>query len=312
MGYSLLIVHIYVHRPNGSLNMVYFVIKLTYMFKSIKNDLGGISMLIYIYILIAYFSIFIHEIGHYSIAYLFGIKATDVITGMGIKLFSFKTNHTRFTFNLIPSGGVTVYNLQDQHKLNPFQQIMVLLGGGLFNYFTAIIASPLYYQTSLIDGFKILNEIIMKFIISLSSILSIEDFLVPKNSFTKSLQLVANENSLQNYILFILIFMNVLLFLFNLIPIPFFDGGQIFSILTDPFLLKLGMKEQTLEQIKTLLNKFAGYFLIFLIIIPFIMKGYQYLLSYHSKLKILLFILGAILIKRMLNTLIKLIRTNKP
>lgn len=277
-----------------------------------KNDLGGTSMLIFLYILIAYFSIFIHEIGHYSIAYLFGIKATDVVTGMGVKVFSFKNAHTRFTFNLIPSGGVTIYDLKDQHKLNNFQQIIILLAGGLFNYFTAIIASTLYYQTCLIQGFKILNEIMIKFIVSLTSILSIEDFLVPKSSFTESLQLIANENSLQKYILFIFIFMNVLLFLFNLMPVPFFDGGQIISILVDPLLLKLGIKEQSLEWIKTIINQLAGYFLIFLIIIPFLIKWYQYFfLSHHSKIKILLIILGAMLIKRMLNTLIKLIRSHK-
>ena len=68
--------------------------------------------------------------------------------------------------------------------------------------------------------------------------LSVHDFLIPDTSFTESIEIIANENTLQQYALFIILFMNVLLFLFNLIPIPFFDGGQIVSILLDPFLIK--------------------------------------------------------------------------
>ena len=48
-------------------------------------------MAIFWYMFIAYISIFIHELGHYSSAYLFGIKANQVITGMGFKILSFNS-----------------------------------------------------------------------------------------------------------------------------------------------------------------------------------------------------------------------------
>lgn len=272
-------------------------------------------MPIFLYIVIAYLSIFIHECGHYSAAYLFGVKATDVVTGMGIKIFSIKTTHTRFIFKLIPSGGVTMYDLKDETKLNAFQQIIILLAGGAFNYITAIIASTLYYQTNLIEGFKILNQLITRFIISLTSMLSVQEFLIPDAPFTESIQIIANENTLQQFSLFILLFMNVLLFLFNLIPIPFFDGGQIMSILFDPLLIKIGINEAILEHFKTMINKAIGYFLVFLIILPFLTHWYQnILLSNNPKselLKWILILLGAVLIKRIFNTISDLIRSNK-
>lgn len=272
-------------------------------------------MPILIYIFIAYISIFIHECGHYSAAYLFGIKATDVVTGMGIKIFSFKNSHTRFTFNLIPSGGVTIYDVNDQDKLTKLQQIIILLGGGFFNYMTAIIASAFYFQTNLIEGFKILNKLIQTFILALASTLSIQDFLLPDSSFTDSIEMIASENTIQQFTLFILLFMNVLLFLFNLIPIPFFDGGQIISILFDPLLITLGIQENRLEIIKMLVNKAAGYFLLLLIILPFITQWYRSIvLSTNPKSEILkwvLILLGAVLIKRIFNTLSSLIRSNK-
>ncbi|EGC92560.1 MULTISPECIES: site-2 protease family protein [Turicibacter] len=272
-------------------------------------------MPIFLYIVIAYLSIFIHECGHYFAAYLFGVKATDVVTGMGIKILSIKTAHTRFIFKLFPSGGVTIYDLIDENKLNSFQQIIILLAGSTFNYITAVIASTLYYQTNLIEGFKILNQLISRFIISLTSMLSVHDFLIPDTSFTESIEIIANENTLQQYALFIILFMNVLLFLFNLIPIPFFDGGQIVSILLDPFLIKFGLHVELLEQIKTIINQAIGYFLVFLIVTPFLTRWYQnMMLSSNPKselLKWILILLGAILLKRIFNTLSHLIRSNK-
>lgn len=272
-------------------------------------------MPIFLYIFIAYLSIFIHEIGHYSAAYLFGIKATDVVTGMGIKIFSFKTRSTHFIFNLIPSGGVTIYDTKDQNKLNKLQQIIILLAGGTFNYLIAIIASTLYYQTNLITGLKILNILIAQFIKSLTSMLTINDFLTPDTSFTESINVIASEITLSQFTLFLFLFMNVLLFLFNFIPIPFFDGGQIISILFDPLLFKLGISEDYLELIKTLINKATGYFLLFLIIIPFVNRWYHDIMrSTNPKaelLKWILILLGAILIKRIFSTLKKLIRANK-
>ena len=50
--------------------------------------------------------IFIHELGHYSAASLFGVKVTDFSIGFGKSLFIFKDKrNTRWKISLIPLGG---------------------------------------------------------------------------------------------------------------------------------------------------------------------------------------------------------------
>ena len=135
----------------------------------------GDMMAIFWYILIAYISIFIHEMGHYSSAYFFGVKATDVITGMGFKIISFKTKYTTFTFNIIPAGGVTIYPQSQELNLSRYKQVIILGSGVTFNYLAAILATTFYFETSLLNGFMAFNEMIFNFIQTLFTLFSFTD-----------------------------------------------------------------------------------------------------------------------------------------
>ena len=100
----------------------------------------------------------------YTSAYLFGIKATDVITGMGFKFFTFKTKSTTFRFNIIPGGGVTIYPQNQELTLSRLKQFIVLGSGVTFNYIAAVCATTLYLKTSPIAGFLAFNQMIINFI----------------------------------------------------------------------------------------------------------------------------------------------------
>ena len=80
-------------------------------------------------------------------------------------------------------------------------------------------------------------------------------------------------------------------------------------------MIKFGLHVELLEQIKTIINQAIGYFLVFLIVTPFLTRWYQnMMLSSNPKselLKWILILLGAILLKRIFNTLSHLIRSNK-
>ena len=110
--------------------------------------------MIYLNLLIIFLLlIFIHELGHYSAARLFGAKVTDFSIGFGKTLFAFKDkNHTNWKISLIPLGGYVKIkglesifrnqiNKDDEndsfHSLNLYRQIIILLAGSFFNIFSA-------------------------------------------------------------------------------------------------------------------------------------------------------------------------------
>ena len=275
----------------------------------------GDMMAIFWYILIAYISIFIHEMGHYSSAYFFGVKATDVITGMGFKVISFKTKYTTFTFNIIPGGGMTIYPQSQELKLSRYKQFIILGSGVTFNYLAAILATTFYFETSLLNGFMAFNEMIFNFIQTLFTLFSFNDMLTPQVGMTDSIELIANQFTTIKFILFIFIFMNLLLFLFNLLPIPFFDGGQMLSLYTDPLLYKIGISAKQLNLIKTSINQLVGILLITIACLPIINEIHLYLTQNHLSTQVMikwaLIIIGTILIKRLLTSIIQHFKLNK-
>ena len=265
-------------------------------------------MAVFWYVLVAYLSIFIHELGHYTSAYLFGIKATDVITGMGFKFFTFKTKSTTFRFNIIPGGGVTIYPQNQELTLSRLKQFIVLGSGVTFNYIAAVCATTLYLKTSPIAGFLAFNQMIINFIKTLFTLFSIDHFLAPHVGMAESIGMIANQFTTGQFVLFIFIFMNLLLFLFNLLPIPYFDGGQMISLYTDPILQRIGLSEAVLEQIKILINQLIGILLLIAACLPLINEAYHRIiktyLTEHDMIKWALIVVGFLLIKRLVSPLI--------
>lgn len=261
-------------------------------------------MAIFWYVFVAYISIFIHELGHYTSAYLFGVKATDVITGMGFKFLSFKTKHTTFRFNIIPGGGVTIYPQNQALTLPRFKQFIVLGSGVTFNYLAAVCATTLYLQTSLLSGFLSFNQMILNFLKTLVTLFSFDHFLAPHVGMAESIGMIADQLTTVKFVLFIFMFMNLLLFLFNLLPIPYFDGGQMISLYIDPLLNKLGLSEKILERIKILINQLVGILLLFTACVPLMNEAYHLItnhyLSLHDLVKASLIIVGGLLIQRLL------------
>ena len=99
--------------------------------------------------------IFIHELGHYTIARLFKTTVTDFSIGFGKVLYKFTDkNLTNWKFSIIPLGGYVkikglesifnnsknIENSADSFaKLNLFKKIMILLAGSFFNILSAWI-----------------------------------------------------------------------------------------------------------------------------------------------------------------------------
>jgi regulator of sigma E protease len=115
-------------------------------------------MTVIIFLIVLAVLIFVHELGHFLAARLFGIRVDAFALGFGPKIFAWTRGETRYALNLIPFGGyVKIFgeNPDDESLRGPdsarsfinkpkWQQVIVLAAGVLFNF---IFAWTLYVIT---------------------------------------------------------------------------------------------------------------------------------------------------------------------
>ncbi len=119
-------------------------------------------------VLMLAFLIFVHELGHFTIARICGVKVEVFSIGFGKKLCFFKLFGTQFALSLIPLGGYVKLKGMDKeenetHQANdsytqksPFQKLWILFGGAFFNFLFAILV----YFVLALSGEKVLLPII--------------------------------------------------------------------------------------------------------------------------------------------------------
>ena len=103
-------------------------------------------------IIVLSFLIFFHELGHFLMARLVGVKVEVFSIGFGKKLFCKKIGDTNWCISAIPLGGYVQMKGQDDtnpalknfdpdsyNSKTPWQRILILLGGPLFNFLLALI-----------------------------------------------------------------------------------------------------------------------------------------------------------------------------
>ncbi|BDA07810.1 putative zinc metalloprotease [Helicobacter pylori] len=128
-------------------------------------------MMFIVAVLMLAFLIFVHELGHFTIARICGVKVEVFSIGFGKKLCFFKLFGTQFALSLIPLGGYVKLKGMDKeengtnetHQENdsyaqksPFQKLWILFGGAFFNFLFAILV---YFFLAL-SGEKVLLPVI--------------------------------------------------------------------------------------------------------------------------------------------------------
>ncbi len=120
-------------------------------------------------VLMLAFLIFVHELGHFTIARICGVKVEVFSIGFGKKLCFFKLFGTQFALSLIPLGGYVKLKGMDKEEngtnetandsyaqKSPFQKLWILFGGAFFNFIFAILV---YFFLAL-SGEKVLLPVI--------------------------------------------------------------------------------------------------------------------------------------------------------
>ncbi len=126
-------------------------------------------MMFIVAVLMLAFLIFVHELGHFTIARICGVKVEVFSIGFGKKLCFFKLFGTQFALSLILLGGYVKLKGMDKEEdgtnesandsyaqKSPFQKLWILFGGAFFNFLFAILV---YFFLAL-SGEKVLLPVI--------------------------------------------------------------------------------------------------------------------------------------------------------
>jgi len=105
------------------------------------------AVYIIIAILVFFFLIFVHELGHFFCAKITDIQVNEFALGMGPKLFGFKRGETEWTIRALPIGGACMMEGEEDESTNPRAftsksaraRALVLFGGPLMNILVAIV-----------------------------------------------------------------------------------------------------------------------------------------------------------------------------
>ena len=110
------------------------------------------TFLVYIFSFLVLISIivFIHELGHFTFARLFGVRVLDFSIGFGKSIKSWETkSKTIFNLRLLPFGGYVKMNGEEisgksqssdsYSSKKYYQKLFITLGGPIFNFILAIV-----------------------------------------------------------------------------------------------------------------------------------------------------------------------------
>lgn len=119
--------------------------------------MGFITFLIVLSVLV-----FVHELGHFSVARALGVKVYVFSIGFGRKIWSRHWKGTEWRFSMIPMGGYVRMKGQEDlnpalanndpdsyQRLSPFQRILILLAGPMANF---VLAFALYIVIGLMGN----------------------------------------------------------------------------------------------------------------------------------------------------------------
>ena len=98
------------------------------------------------------FIIFSHELGHFIIAKLSGVKVNEFALGMGPRLFGFTKGETMYSFRLFPIGGYCAMEGEDEESDNPrafnnakiWKRMIIIIAGAVMNIILGFLLMFVY------------------------------------------------------------------------------------------------------------------------------------------------------------------------
>lgn len=104
--------------------------------------------------------IFIHELGHFSFAKLFGVKVNQFAIGMGPTIAKFGKKETKYSLRLLPFGGFVAMEGEDEDseddrsfsKKAVWKRILIVSAGAITNLLAGVIIMAILLAQSNLIG----------------------------------------------------------------------------------------------------------------------------------------------------------------
>ena len=124
-------------------------------------------MNILIAILVFSLLILFHELGHFTLAKLNGIRVNEFSLGLGPTLIGFTKGETKYSLKLLPFGGACMMEGEDENsdderafnKKGVWARISVVAAGPIFNFIMAVVFSIVVLGAAGVDTAKISDVI---------------------------------------------------------------------------------------------------------------------------------------------------------
>ena len=108
-----------------------------------------------------------HELGHFIVAKLCGVRVNEFAVGFGPKLIKKKIGETTYAWNLVPLGGYCAMEGEEEESADdrafcnkgPFKRFLIIVAGALFNLLLGLIIVAI----TLIPSEKFTSTTIAKF-----------------------------------------------------------------------------------------------------------------------------------------------------
>ncbi len=199
-----------------------------------------------------------HEYGHYKVAKMCGIAVPVFSLGFGPKLFKWTKNDTEFSIKLLPFGGYCGFNDEDVENLPRIKQIAILAAGCFNNLLTGFIplaiAGIIYKINPFVASGKMIAEVFKGlgeiFNVSFSDVQGPAGTLIAISSETVGMDI----NFKFKVVLAFMSLLSYSVMIFNMLPIPALDGGQIAIAVLDGISEKLrgrGLNKRVVSTVNT-------------------------------------------------------------
>jgi regulator of sigma E protease len=198
-------------------------------------------------LLIAFFGlsavIVVHELGHFLFCKLFGVKVPIFSVGFGPKLIGYKIGGTLFQIAALPLGGYNAIDTASFATKTYIQKMIITLAGIGFNIIFAVlllIFIAWYANRKQSQSSNIFTAIGHGIVITYAFCKNITQAFFGiwqkknREQLTGPIGIITSSQASQArgcmaFMLWLAI-MNINVAIFNILPIPFLDGGQLVHI----------------------------------------------------------------------------------
>lgn len=219
-------------------------------------------LLIPIFVLITYFLIVIHELGHYVVAKAYKLPVDEVSFGYGPSFLEFHVQETHFKFKWFPFGG---YNKREVSFMDDcLPRTLVSLSGPLVNILLGLFLVGITVPHEVYQLLSFGHGVIMGNYFS-----AITDSLHGQFATDNMNLIIYSPNGILPLILAYIGLFSYYIGILNLLPVPPLDGGRFIFHLYEAF-IKPEKREAHYENF----NKLGIYFMVILnLLVVFSQRG---------------------------------------